>query len=543
MQFEVAIAGMIGAPAELPSASGSLRWWLLAFTAAAALYVSTANRGPQWQDSGWQQYRIVTGQIEHPLGLALTHPIQFYIGRAAVSSLPIEPAWATTLVSAIAGAIAIANIVLLIRLTTGVNIAAILAGLSLMLGHTFWQHATLTESYTLVVALLSAEWLCLAMFLRTRQSGWLILLALMSGIGIANHLLAILALPVNALVVLGIIWYEPRRFWLLLAMPLVGLIGASPYLALILDAGLSSGDWPHTIRSALFGEFQDAVLNTGLTSTGLTIAVGFVGYNLADLTLPAAWVALRSSHHRFMVLVRVLAAEAVIYLLFVLRYDVADQYTFFIPAYATLAALSGFGWARVASINPSRAWVSVLLAAGLVITLLKPVTYAVATSVIRRQQLFSSIVRKRPYRDGYSSILHPWSGMDHSADRIIDQVVSLTGPHSVILTEVSMFSYALYYSEFRDRFPASVKICQIVYGTHPCLEQVSAALAAGDPVILIPADRDQPSYLSPEGIWVREGDLYVLDPTLANTLIKPKNRPGFGVEGRLTYHGLEVRVR
>jgi hypothetical protein len=42
-----------------------------AFLIALTLYTATANRGVQLQDSGWQQGRIIAGEIDRPLGLAL----------------------------------------------------------------------------------------------------------------------------------------------------------------------------------------------------------------------------------------------------------------------------------------------------------------------------------------------------------------------------------------------------------------------------------------------------------------------------------------
>lgn len=72
--------------------------------------------GRQWQDSGWQRCRIVTGQIDHQRGLALVHPVQYYLGRLAIRRPGIEPALAITWVSSIAGAVAVANVALTLSL-------------------------------------------------------------------------------------------------------------------------------------------------------------------------------------------------------------------------------------------------------------------------------------------------------------------------------------------------------------------------------------------------------------------------------------------
>lgn len=51
-----------------------VRIGVAAFAAALALYLATCSRGVNWQDSGMHQYRILTGMLENPLGLALSHP-------------------------------------------------------------------------------------------------------------------------------------------------------------------------------------------------------------------------------------------------------------------------------------------------------------------------------------------------------------------------------------------------------------------------------------------------------------------------------------
>lgn len=50
---------------ETSTPKGNVRVWLITFLIAFALYALTANKGPQWQDSGEQQIRMMEGRIEH----------------------------------------------------------------------------------------------------------------------------------------------------------------------------------------------------------------------------------------------------------------------------------------------------------------------------------------------------------------------------------------------------------------------------------------------------------------------------------------------
>ena len=140
------------------------RGWLVAFALAAALYAATANRGAQWQDSGYHILRVVTHESLNPLGLALSHPLHHWLGRAVVSAGVFEPAFAITLLSALAAAVTVANVYGCVKTLTRHTLASALAAASLLFAHTFWQLATVVESYTLTAALLSGEIWCLCAY-------------------------------------------------------------------------------------------------------------------------------------------------------------------------------------------------------------------------------------------------------------------------------------------------------------------------------------------------------------------------------------------
>ena len=90
--------------------------YLAVLVAAGVLYVGTCAPGVLWQDPGMFQYRILHNDLAGALGLALAHPLYHLTGIGAVHIDGGDPAYKVNLISAIAGAITVANIFLIIRL-------------------------------------------------------------------------------------------------------------------------------------------------------------------------------------------------------------------------------------------------------------------------------------------------------------------------------------------------------------------------------------------------------------------------------------------
>ena len=95
-------------PVHNPARQFAYGNWLAVLLISFTLYALTANRGIQWQDSGKHILRIATGQLENNLGLALCHPLHYWLGRLAVAPDLFEPCFAVTLVSSLAAAMAAA---------------------------------------------------------------------------------------------------------------------------------------------------------------------------------------------------------------------------------------------------------------------------------------------------------------------------------------------------------------------------------------------------------------------------------------------------
>lgn len=488
--------------------------WLGAFLVAFVLYAGTSNRGVQWQDSGWQQYRIATGTIDHARGLALTHPLEYYLGRIAIATLPFEPAFCTTLVSAFAASVAVGNTLLLLTLLTRRRLVAAICTIALMLSHTFWQSATHTESYTLVLALLSAEWLCLLNYARTGNGKWLLGVGLFNGLGIANHMLATLALPVDLIIVILAVRRKHMTPRFAFATAAIWVLGTLPYSVLVLRTALATGDFGAAIHSALFGEYAEGVLNTKISLRSLALSAGYMLYNFPGLTLPlAAHAVFRKvdAPRLFLIAVR---CQLAVFLIFVVRYAIVDQFTFYLPVYGMLTVLAGVGLSDcMTRFKPVAAKVIVVLA--LVTSLWTPLVYSASRSVLASRGAFKGLVGNKPYRDGYAAFFTPWGLGDNHAAVLNRTAMDLAGPSGVIVLEDSMMYHALLYAQHVE---PGVDQANIILSPSTKDRDARQALHQwllichnhNQTIVLVPRDRDAPNTLEACCAWQREGDIYIL---------------------------------
>jgi hypothetical protein len=494
----------------------------MVFAPALALYAATADRGVQWQDSGWEQFRIITGNMAHPLGLVLVHPLQYYLGRAAVRCMPIEPAFAITLgVSCLPAAMAIANLAATVLVITRRQSAAIIAATAFALSHTFWQHATHTESYAIVTALLTGEWLCLALYVTTNRNRFLVLLAFLNGLGIADHMLAALATPVDVAVVISAARSGRLSRPQALAAAVLWLAGTLPYSTLVAGMLVRTGDLSGTVHSALFGTYAGDVLNVHLGLRTIVLVFGYVFYNFPGLTIPIAIYALIRPIDVPRVFSRAMRWELLIYTLFVGRYTITDQYTFLFPVYAILTIFSGIGMARIIAARASlRRNVTIGLAVLTVVW--APFIYAAATSVLSARKTFAGMVRNKPYRDGYKALFLPWGVAQDFAPILNSHAYRLAGDSGLILYEDSMVEFGLRYPQAVGKASTRVMVMPIESIAAPEVvakrrSLLESYLSTGRRVVLVPRDRDRPETCVPEARWQRDGDLYVLTEISAKT--------------------------
>ncbi len=501
------------------------RWWLAIALCSLALYAATASRGPQWQDFGYHILRVVTHEPVNPLGLALSHPLHHWLGRLAAAAGLVEPCFAVTLISSLAAAVTVANVFGCVWTLTRTRHAALFAAGSLALANTFWQLATRAESYTLVTALLSAECWCVVAFAQTRRKGYLLAALLLNGLGWANHNLALLTLPILAVLLAGALRARQVRLLDIAAAAGLWLLGSLPYSGLVLSEVIRTGDLFGTVSSALVGvSYGEEVFNTAVTSRLLLLSGAFVAFNFPNLLLPAAaWGMKRAVRPDLPATARwALLGGLAIHAIFAVRYSIQDRYTFLLPTYMYLCTFGGLGYAAAARVQSAR-FRKLAVTIPVVLLVATPASYAIATTMARRSEAMAWLSRNKPYRDDYVYALIPWSVVERSAERMSAQAVDLAGPNGLIVVEEYMASFAVKYEAQRCEPNRPEVVVRRGADPPPIAHNVAGR------IVLVPRDRDHPETPPPGGAWRRVGDLYVLDrpADLSRSASQPnKDRPG-----------------
>jgi len=421
--------------------------WLAAFGAALAFYVLTLSPDLVWQDGG--EYQWTSARLSWPPAVASVwcrpgeavrvHP-WFLVTARALGLVPFwNYAYAANLCSAVAMALAAANIVLVVRLVTGRTAPAVLAGCSFALGHTIWTFAVMSEVLGWTAAFLSAECLLAWLWIDRRQTRWLLLLFLVNGVAISNHMMAVFSLAVFGTWMVVECVRSPGRvacgdrrapWWIVPAAVGCWLAGGTLYWMVGALEYIRTGDVLETVRSMTGGYHGGSAANMGDLPRLLGRSVLYIGLNYPTPLVAAiavGAVVLARRRNAFGVLVLVLAA---IYFLWAARYKVPDQYSFFVPFYVCGSLLIGVGAAALLAWRRWMAWLLVALA-------IMPVGVYAALPAMARSAGFVFFKRELPYRDPYTYFLQPWKCGDRSARRFAEDVLAALPENAILLPDTT----------------------------------------------------------------------------------------------------------
>ena len=425
--------------------------YLVVLAAAAALYIVTGAPGTLWQDSGMIQYRVWHNDIEGKLGLALAHPL-FYLLAIGAKYIPLgEFAHRVNLVSACAGALAVANLFLLVRLWLGSNMAAVFAAITLALSHTFWQHAAVAETYTLFNALQLAGLIMLLQYVKTGRVKYLYWLGFFNGLSVADHMLGSIALACYAVFIIYLLAKKQLRVSQVLAIAGLWIIGALPYEYLIVRQMIQTGDVAATLRSAAFGtSWAGAVMNTSLTPRIIKEDILFILLNFPTpgFLLFFAGLAALYKQAAGWAFGHIILALLVLFFLFAFRYTVPDRYAFFIPFYVMVSILMGVGFYHYILQKHRTAWAAVFFACAFL-----PIgAYAVAPTIAKKANLTLS-QRQIPYRDENKWFLQPWLTGYCGAQQFANAVFDTVEPNAIVYADNTTVYPLLYEQAVKHRRP------------------------------------------------------------------------------------------
>jgi hypothetical protein len=418
--------------------------------AALGLYGFSCAPAVLWQDSGLFVYRIWHNDIQGNLGLALAHPLYILIGMM-VKCVPFgDFAYRVNLLSALFGAVAVANLFLLVRLWLGKSMPAVVAAITLGLSWTFWSNAAIAEVYTLYAAQMFAELIVLLQYTRTKRIGYLYLLGLLSGLTIANHLWGVFGFAcytILAIVLLARGQIKLRHFGIVV---LLWLIGAAPYEYLVIKNLIATGDVGGTLASALFGcGWQRSVLNTSIS---VRIALENIIFILLDFPTPnivfffiGLLILRKVAPNRSFA--NIIIAMLISHFVFAFRYTVPDRYVFFLPFYCLAAVLIGLGAHTFFNRSNRR----VAVAAVLVFALLPIPAYAIAPAFAKKTYKALGQRRQRPYRDEYKYFLQPWKTGYRGAERFANEALDTVEEKAVIYAYTTDVHALLYVQEVKGK--------------------------------------------------------------------------------------------
>jgi hypothetical protein len=426
--------------------------YIFVLTAALVLYTATCAPAILWQDSGLYVYRILTNDMQGNLGLALSHPLYFIIA-IGVKHLNIgDLAWRINMLSAFFGAIAIANLFLILRLWLNKIVPAIISAITLAVSWTFWQHAVIAETDTLTISLILLEILLLLLYCKTNKIKYIYLLSLANGLAFANHMLAILSLVCYLVFICVLLARKEMKFKTLCVTAAIWIIAAAPYEFLIIRQLIETADFTATMKSAAFGDiWQKQVLNTTINKKIIFENIAFIGYTFPTpnilLFIPGLLVLWKKSPRKSFA--NILFALLVIYFIFAFRYTIPSRFSFFLPFYCIFAIIISLGADSLIN-RFNRKYIT---SAIIILAFIPIIIYSVAPALARNHYKALGQRRQRPYRDEYKYFLQPWKNNCTGAQRFAREALEAVEQNAIIYAYTTDVHALLYIQEYNQIRP------------------------------------------------------------------------------------------
>jgi hypothetical protein len=165
---------------------------------ALALYIRTLAPSLLWGDSAEFQTLSYTLGMTHPSG----YMTQIMLGKL-FTYIPVgNIAYRVNLMSAFFGALAVAQVYLIVRMLSGLPIAGISASMMLALSELFWRRALVAESYAIAASMVATIWLLFLFWRGTQNWVYLFAAGLAGGLSMGIHS-TVLMTAISVLVIMA----------------------------------------------------------------------------------------------------------------------------------------------------------------------------------------------------------------------------------------------------------------------------------------------------------------------------------------------------
>ena len=454
------------------------------FAAAMLLYVRTLATGLLLGDSAEYQVLFQTLALAHPTG----YPITILLGHLISLIVPVGSlAYRANLVSAFFGSLALAMVYLAGRVlsgtsphTGGTRLAALVGPLALGLGQLFWWHSVIAEMYTPSAFMIAVVILLLALWRRNGNTRLLVWAGLAGGLGVGMHyttpmiapaVLLYLALTarrgqdwrnaiVGALLGLGLVLLAffaldqlnaPSGYFHAVVEPSVSVLDLTPEEYASPLGRISYELAGRQFQGELFSLPKARVignLNTYFGSAQDNLARPVLG--LAGLGMLALLFYRRPDEMRRWPEALLLFFAWAVMLAFIVNYDIADIYQFYVPNFVPLAIAASAGAAALLDLLvwairkiPALPWKNGF-AAGVTILAALPILWVVVQPAIPYLQK-SWQAQRITFLDNTDYGHYPYPVNDPEYPyRDAQQILSQVEDNAILFTDWSMV-YPLYY--------------------------------------------------------------------------------------------------
>jgi hypothetical protein len=220
---------------------------------ALALYVRTLAPSLLWGDSAEFQTLSYTLGMTHPSG----YMTQIMLGKL-FTYLPVgNIAYRVNLMSAFFGALAVAQVYLIVRMLGGLTIAGISAAMTLALSQLFWRRALVAESYAIAASMSATVWLLFLAWRLTQNWRYLFLAGLAGGLSMGIHS-TVLMTAISVMIIMAVTTRQ-RADWIGAAAGALIGVGLTFSFFLYLDH--------HDPPSSIY----NSVYRPSLSARGLTL--------------------------------------------------------------------------------------------------------------------------------------------------------------------------------------------------------------------------------------------------------------------------------